>query len=173
MFARRERIGAGARFVAGFSSFVRAKRSILYVARRLARLHGTPHAIGLGTAIGVFVSFTPILGVRMLVSIAMASLVGGNVPAAMVGAHFGNPLVYPFVAWACYAVGASLLGDEMSAAASLLAAPDMAAAVAAAGAVALELGLGIVVLGGATSALFYLGVRKAVERRRASRRRDT
>ena len=43
-------------------------RSLRYFRARVLRANATPHAVGLGLAAGVFVSFLPILGGPMLVA---------------------------------------------------------------------------------------------------------
>jgi hypothetical protein len=152
-------------------------RTLKYAARRLARLSATPHAIALGAAIGVFVSFTPIIGLRFLVSAATAALARASVVAALAGANFGNPFVYPALAGACYWIGCLVIGDDPMGAMALVEAKTMEDAMIAARAVLGQLAIGIALLGSLTAAATYWAVRPAVvrvrgeiDRRRALRR---
>jgi hypothetical protein len=52
---------------------------------KLAHIRATPHEIAAGFALGVFVSFLPIIPLRTLVAIALAWLLRQNVAAAFVG----------------------------------------------------------------------------------------
>jgi len=70
------------------SWFYRAMRSVV-------TLHGSPEAIALGTAIGVFIAFTPTVGFQMALGAFFATLVGANRPAAMIPAWITNPLTIP------------------------------------------------------------------------------
>lgn len=152
-------------------------RTLRYGARRLARLRATPHAIALGAAIGVFISFTPIIGFRFLVSAGAAALARASVVASLVGANFGNPLVYPGLAGLCYWIGCLVVGDDPMGAMALFEATTMHDAMVAAQAVLVQLSIGIAVLGGLTAGLTYVLVRPAVvrvrgemDRRKAQRR---
>lgn len=93
------------------------RRSAQYFAKRVLRLAGSPHAIGLGFAAGVFASWTPFLGLHILMSVALAFLIGGNFVAAALGTFVGNPFTFPFMWWSSFALGHRLLdnpGDYMS-----------------------------------------------------------
>ena len=65
----------------------------------LLRLRGSPHAIALGVAVGVFVAFTPTYGIQMLLAPLIATFLGGNRPASIPPVWITNPLTMP----ACYA----------------------------------------------------------------------
>ncbi len=74
-------------------------RSTQYLAKRVLRLTASPHAIAGGIAAGVFASFTPFLGMHVLIASIVAFIVAGNFIAAAAGTFFGNPLTFPFI-WA-------------------------------------------------------------------------
>ena len=74
-------------------------RSFAYVFKRIIRIAATPHSIAAGVAAGVFSSFTPFMGLHILLAIAIAWLVAGNLPAAALGTMAGNPLTFPLI-WA-------------------------------------------------------------------------
>ena len=85
-------------------------RSLAYGRLRLSRLPASPHAIGLGLAIGVFAAFQPILGFQMLFAGAVAWLLGASVGAALVGTFAGGPLTWPVMWLASYHLGAAMVG---------------------------------------------------------------
>ncbi len=61
--------------------------------RSIVTLHGSPEAIALGTAIGVFIAFTPTIGFQMLLGAFVATLVGASRPAAMIPAWRSSGLI--------------------------------------------------------------------------------
>lgn len=84
-------------------------RSTKYLAKRVLRLTGSPHAIAAGIAAGVFASFTPYMGFHFLIAFAIAYLIAGNFIAAATGTFFGNPLSFPFIWGATYSTGNFIL----------------------------------------------------------------
>ena len=87
-------------------------RSSKYVLKRLLRLSGTPHAIALGVAAGVFASFTPFIGFHFLIGGLAAWLIGGNLIASALGTFIGNPLTFPFIWASTFSVGNWMLGSD-------------------------------------------------------------
>ena len=86
------------------------RRSVRYVAHRLARLPGTPHRVAAGFASGAAISFTPLIGFHFLGGAAIALLVRGNLLASAIGTAVGNPWTFPFIwAWT-YGLGRWILG---------------------------------------------------------------
>ena len=61
------------------------KQRVRDIWRKLRHLNATPHQIGAGFALGVFVSFLPIIPFRTLVALALAGLLRMNVIAAFAG----------------------------------------------------------------------------------------
>jgi len=86
------------------------RRSTRYVAKRVLRLNGTPHAIALGFAAGVFVSFTPFMGLHFVIAFALAWITGGNLIAAALGTFVGNPLTFPLIWTSTFHLGNWMLG---------------------------------------------------------------
>lgn len=84
-------------------------RSAKYVAKRVLRLTGSPHAIAAGVAAGVFASFTPFLGLHFILAFALAYIIAGNFIAAAMGTFFGNPISFPFIWGSTYSVGEFIL----------------------------------------------------------------
>lgn len=66
----------------------------------LVRLRGSPRAIAGGVAIGVFVAFTPTIGIQTLLCLALATLCNASRPASIVPIWLTNPIsaapVYAF-----------------------------------------------------------------------------
>ena len=85
-------------------------RSTRYVVHRVRRLSATPHAVALGFAAGVFISSTPFIGFHMILSAAVAWIIGGSMVAALLGTFVGNPLTYPLFWVGSYEVGSLMLG---------------------------------------------------------------
>ncbi len=86
-------------------------RSVRRAWASMLRLDTTPHAVGLGLATGVFVSFLPVLGIQMLVAVAIAWAGRANVGAAVLGTWAGNPFTWPVMWIGSYLLGIVLLGE--------------------------------------------------------------
>jgi uncharacterized protein (DUF2062 family) len=84
-------------------------RSLRYFTKRVLRLSGSPHAIALGIASGVFVSWTPFVGLHIVLSVALAFILNANLVAAGLGTIVGNPLTFPFIWWSTFQLGKHLL----------------------------------------------------------------
>lgn len=69
----------------------------------LVRLRGSPEAIARGAAVGLLVAFTPTLGFQIVISLGLATLVGGSRAVAVVPTFITNPLtaapIYAFTYW--------------------------------------------------------------------------
>ncbi len=92
------------------------RRSSKYVLKRLLRLSGTPHAISLGVAAGVFASFTPFIGFHFILGALVAWMIGGNLIASALGTFIGNPITFPFIWASTFSAGNWILGINQSAA---------------------------------------------------------
>jgi uncharacterized protein len=84
-------------------------RSLKYFGKRVLRLSASPHAIGLGFAAGVMVSWTPFVGFHFLMSAFIALILGGNLIASTIGTVIGNPFTFPLLWWSSYSLGHWLL----------------------------------------------------------------
>lgn len=89
-------------------------RSFRYVMQRLWRLRGSPQSIALGCAAGVFVSFTPFLGIHFILAGTIAWIIGGNILASALGTFFGNPLTFPLIWISTFKTGNWLMGSSSS-----------------------------------------------------------
>lgn len=92
-------------------------RSFTYFGKRIARLRASPQSIALGLAAGVFAACTPLLGFHILIALAIAWLLSGNLVAAALGTAFCNPLTFPFIIAGDIKLGALILRDSPVAAA--------------------------------------------------------
>ncbi len=109
LFRRRERPGYWTRLRLWVWPRVSWRRSVLYYAKRILRLSGTPRAIALGAAVGVFASFTPLVGFHLLITFVIAWALGANMIAGAIGTAIGNPLTFPFIWASTYEVGRLIL----------------------------------------------------------------
>ena len=82
---------------------------------QLKRLKGTPYSIAAGFACGVAVSFTPFIGLHLVLAAITAWIIRGNVVSSAIGTIVGNPWTFPFIWVAVLSTGRFLLGDFASA----------------------------------------------------------
>ena len=86
-------------------------RPARYFQRRIVRLTASPHAIAAGFTAGILVSWTPVIGVHIIMAFVLAYLVGGNLLAATLGClAAGNPFTYPFIWAITWEIGTLMLG---------------------------------------------------------------
>jgi uncharacterized protein (DUF2062 family) len=116
LFKRRENPGLWDRFRLWLWPRVSWRRSGLYYLKRILRLSGTPYAIAMGTAVGVFASFTPFVGLHIVITLALAWLFGANMIAGGIATAVGNPLTFPLIWASTYELGHVILGGVNSAA---------------------------------------------------------
>lgn len=81
-------------------------RACIYTKHRVLRLSDSARKIALGLAIGVGISFTPILGTHFIQAGLIAYLLRANFLAALIGTFAGNPWTFPFMWWAGISLGA-------------------------------------------------------------------
>ena len=87
-------------------------RATRYVIWRLWRLPDPPHRIGRGVAAGIFISFTPLFGFHLIGAWLIAWAIRGNVVAALLATFVGNPITFPFIAYAATWLGREILGTH-------------------------------------------------------------
>jgi uncharacterized protein (DUF2062 family) len=90
-------------------------RGLRYLSMRVLRLSSSPHSIAVGVAAGAASSATPFVGFHILIALALAYLLSGNLIAAGISTALANPLTIPFILAATYEVGLVMLGTEGSA----------------------------------------------------------
>jgi uncharacterized protein (TIGR03546 family) len=82
--------------------------------RSILALDDTPHAVALGTAIGLFVAWTPTVGVHMILVVALAFLLRANRLAGLIAVYISNPFTILPMYWIEYKLGALALEKEIS-----------------------------------------------------------
>ncbi len=84
--------------------------------RRMFVTYGTPHSIALGGAIGVFIAFTPTVGVQGIITVLLALLFKANPVTAYMPIWLTNPVTIPPVYYFNTYLGALILGttDELT-----------------------------------------------------------
>jgi hypothetical protein len=113
LFSRREKAPLFDRVLSWFWPRRGWKRAWGYVLRRVSRLSGSPHAVALGFAVGVFASFTPFMGFHFMIGFLLAYMLRGSLIASAFGTFVGNPLTFPFIWILTYRVGLFLLGMDV------------------------------------------------------------
>lgn len=87
-------------------------RAARYFWHRLQRLKHHPHQVALGVAIGVFVSFSPFIGLHGPLSVLLAFALRGSAIAAFLAQVVGNPVTFPVIWFACWQAGCFLTGTD-------------------------------------------------------------
>lgn len=70
-----------------------------YTFTSLKRKPFSSHKLALGFSFGVFISFTPFIGLHGFLCIIFAKLLKASIPAALLGSFVGNPWTFPLI-WA-------------------------------------------------------------------------
>ena len=86
-------------------------RLISYIIQRVKRMPGSTLSIAVGAAWGVAVSFSPFLGLHLLVGMMLAYLTRGNLLACLFGTFVGNPWTFPLFFYLNYRLGAFILSE--------------------------------------------------------------
>ena len=84
-------------------------RLIYYLIQRVKRMPGSTLSIAVGAAWGIAVSFTPFIGLHLLVGLFMAYLCRGNLLACLFGTFVGNPWTFPLFFYLDYRLGAFIV----------------------------------------------------------------
>lgn len=69
-----------------------------------------PHRLALGIAIGIFVTFLPLIGIQMVVSVFLAWLCRANKVVGVPLVWISNPFTMVPIYYPCYLIGCQLLG---------------------------------------------------------------
>jgi uncharacterized protein (DUF2062 family) len=72
-------------------------------------------ALAAGFAVGVFVSFTPLLSLHTVLALLVAMIFRLNKVAAVAGAWVNNPYTLPFVFYGCFRLGEWIMGVRLKA----------------------------------------------------------
>lgn len=84
-------------------------RLFSYIIQRVKRMPGSTLSIAVGAAWGIAVSFSPFLGLHLLVGMMLAYLTRGNLLACLFGTFVGNPWTFPLFFYLNYRLGAFIL----------------------------------------------------------------
>lgn len=114
MFKRAHKPPLSDRVLNFFWPRIGLKRSIKYLGWRLLRLKASSHSIAAGIASGVAVSFTPFLGLHILLAFLVAFFTRGHFLASVIGTFVGNPWTFPLFFAATGSLGSALSGDTVS-----------------------------------------------------------
>ncbi len=82
------------------------------IVHSVLRLDDTPHRIALGVAIGFFVTWTPTVGIQMILVVALATLLKANKLVGVPFAWISNPLTIVPIYGPNYFIGSKLLGGQ-------------------------------------------------------------
>ncbi len=85
-------------------------KSIKKKVGKVLALNDTPERIALAFAIGVFISFSPLLGLHTVIGMLLAVLFGLNRMAVLTGVWFNNPWTLIPVYSAAHYIGSKLIG---------------------------------------------------------------
>jgi uncharacterized protein (DUF2062 family) len=86
------------------------RRPIIHYLRRLLALNDTPERIAFAFALGVFLAFSPLLGLHTFLGLAIAFLFGLNRAAILVGLFINNPWTLVPIYGAASYLGGLLMG---------------------------------------------------------------
>lgn len=83
-----------------------------FFVHRVLHVDDTPHRIALGMAIGMFVAWTPTIGLQMMLTVVLATLLRANKVVGVPFAWISNPLTLVPVYYPSYLLGKWLLGSH-------------------------------------------------------------
>lgn len=86
-------------------------RAALYIVHRIRRLPDPSHRIARGIAVGVFICYTPLFGLHIILAAAIAWVIRGNILAAVFATFWGNPVTFPLIAELSMGLGSKMLGQ--------------------------------------------------------------
>jgi uncharacterized protein (DUF2062 family) len=82
---------------------------------KLLHIHDTPQRTALAVAVGVFIGFSPLLGLHTIIAIGVAFLFNLNRVAVLIGAYTNLPWLLAAYYGLATALGAWLLGTKLPA----------------------------------------------------------
>jgi hypothetical protein len=89
------------------------KKRLRIFLMRIGELQGEPRYIAMGMAIGVFVAVTPTIPFHTIIALALAIILKGSKPAAIIAVWFSNPLTIPALYYGSFKIGTLLRGESM------------------------------------------------------------
>lgn len=85
------------------------RRLSRFLRYRVLHVDDTPHRIALGVAIGLFVTWTPTIGLQMVLALALCTLLRANKAVGLPFVWISNPLTILPIYYPSYALGLSLI----------------------------------------------------------------
>lgn len=83
-----------------------------WLVKRLLHADDPPHRLALGAAIGMFVTFLPLVGFQMALVVVLATLLRANKAVGLPIVWITNPATVVPIFYACYVVGRWMLGHK-------------------------------------------------------------
>ena len=80
---------------------------------KIIKIKDFPESVAIGMAWGVAVSFTPLLGLHLIICYLGTWLMKGNLIAATVGTIIGNPWTFPFIFYLDYKIGTTIFLERI------------------------------------------------------------
>lgn len=111
MFRRRKPTPLWQQLRGWFWPHIGWRRLGVYAVKRLTRLPGTPHSLAAGFACGVAISFTPFIGLHLILSVLLAYVLRAHPITAAAGTLIGNPWTFPFIWLSTFKLGKMVLGS--------------------------------------------------------------
>lgn len=90
-------------------------RSRRFLLEQVLHANDPPHRLALGCAIGIFVMFTPTIGIQSLLVVAIAWLLRANKVIGLPVLWISNPATVLPIYGACYWLGVVILGQQQQA----------------------------------------------------------
>jgi len=94
---------------------IKEQITIISFANKIKKLHGDPHYVAFGMAIGVFVAITPTIPFHTILAVVLSLLFKASKPAAIIGVWICNPFTVIFLYFACYKTGYIFFEDSLNA----------------------------------------------------------
>ena len=91
-----------------FRSFFKRARDFCVL--KILHADDPPHTLALGIAVGMFVTFLPLIGFQMMVSFFLAWLLKANKVVGVPLVWISNPVTMIPIYYPCYALGCRILG---------------------------------------------------------------
>jgi len=87
-----------------------AKKTKDFFIYRVLHVDDTPHRIALGVAIGIFITWTPTMGIQMILTVLVSAIFRANKAVGVPFVWISNPLTIIPIYYPNYLVGCWLLG---------------------------------------------------------------
>ncbi len=87
-----------------------SRRIRQFIVHRILRVDDTPHRIAMGAGIGMFMAWTPLIGLHMTLSLVLGFLLRANKAVAVAAVWASNPLTMAPMLWSGFKLGELMLG---------------------------------------------------------------